>query len=90
MAFEGISMEVSEYWATTLKEVDNAHENYLQAGPQERLLVEPTVVYPRKWSIIENKLRGMVLGLLPASVKEQITAEAVMGRPMAPAHGPQS
>ena len=80
MAFESISLEVLDYWERTLKEVDGAHEVYLHSGPQARLLVKPMITYPKKWDVIENRMRVLIVGLLPAQIREQITGAALLSK----------
>ena len=80
LAFEGVSAEVSKFWEATLIEVDKTHELYLRSGAQEKAMIRPMITYPKRWELIEHRLRVLVVGLLPNQLREKSLERRSWGR----------
>ena len=82
MASDNGSAELSAYWLEILRVVDEGHDLYLSSDPQERSKIRPAMPMPVKWRVIEQRVRSLIIGLLPGSTREQILRRAAVGQSM--------
>ena len=69
-----VSENAKAWWKTVMDEANRAYQVWLAAGPLEKLQVAPMVVNAEAFSRLESRVVSMLLGSLPASLKQEVIA----------------